>query len=456
MIAETLVENALVLTVNTDFDILDPGFVAVSDGTIAAIGPGRAGDAGVEARVRLDAGGGIVMPGLVNAHTHLPMVLFRGLADDMALEDWLGTFIFPAEQRHISPASVRAATRLACAEMLLSGTTTCCDGYFFEDEVAAAMDACGLRAVAGQGIIDFPAPGVPDPAGNVACGAVFLNRWRQPGSLVRPSLFCHAPYTCGAETIRAAKAAAERQGVLLQIHVAETHGEAGRIREAGGLSPVAYLDSLGVLDEGTLLVHCVWVDGRDVELIAASGAAVAHCPESNMKLASGVAPLPDFLAAGIPTGLGTDGCASNNNLDMFAEMDTAAKLHKVFREDPTAADAAAVFRMATSGGAGALGMGDRIGSLETGKAADLLVLDTRKPHLVPVYDPVSLVVYAAGAGDVRHVMVDGKLRVQDGRLVDMSPDEVMAAVAPLAAEIRRDLLASGEKSQPPGFEDGGP
>jgi len=440
LIAEMLIENAVVLTANANFDVLDPGFVAISDGIITAVGEGRAREAGMVGRLCMDAGGGIVMPGLVNAHTHLPMVLFRGLADDMALEAWLSRFIFPAEQRHVSPESVRAATRLACAEMLLSGTTTCCDGYFFEDEVAAVLADCGLRAVAGQGIIDFPAPGVTDPSGNVAHGAAFLDRWRQPGPLVRPSLFCHAPYTCSAETIVAAKAAADRQGALLQIHVAETRQEAGKIREAGDLSPVAYLDSLGVLDQRTLLIHCVWVDSRDVDIMATSGAAVVHCPESNMKLASGVAPLPDFLAAGIPAGLGTDGCASNNNLDMFAEMDTAAKLHKVFRADPTAADAAAVLAMATLGGAGALGMDGFIGSLEVGKAADLVVLDAGQPHLVPVYNPVSLVVYAAGAGDVRHVMVAGRLLVRDGRLTGMDLEEVMEAVAPYAAKIRRDLL----------------
>ena len=441
MIAETLIEDAVVITANADFDVLDPGFVAVSGGIVTAVGQGGAGEAGVTGRQCLDAGGGIVMPGLVNAHTHLPMVLFRGLADDMALEAWLSQFIFPAEQRHISPESVRAATRLACAEMLLSGTTTCCDGYFFEDEVAAVLADCGLRAVAGQGIIDFPAPGVPDPAGNVAHGGAFLDRWRPARSIVRPSLFCHAPTTCGSKTIVAAKAAADRQGALLQIHVAETRQEAGRIREAGGLSPVAYLDRLGVLDRRTLLVHCVWVDGRDVDLIAASGAAVVHCPESNMKLASGVAPLPDFLAAGIPVGLGTDGCASNNNLDMLAEMDTAAKLHKVFRADPTAADAAAVLSMATTGGARALGMGGLIGSLEVGKAADLVVLDTGQPHLVPVYNPVSLIVYAAGAGDVRHVMVAGRLLVKDRRLTGMDLGGVLEGLTPYAAEIRRDLLS---------------
>jgi len=442
MIAEILVENATVITANPDFDILETGFVAVCDGVITALERGTARDAGVDARVRLDAAGGIVMPGLVNAHTHLPMVLFRGLADDMPLATWLSEFIFPAEQRHLTAQSVRAATRLACAEMLLSGTTTCCDGYFFEDQVAAALSDCGMRAVAGQGIIDLPAPGVSDPARNVAHGAAFLDRWQSPGLNVRPSLFCHAPYTCASQTIQAAKATADRRGALLQIHVAETRGEAEQIREAGQMSPVAYLNSLGVLDQRSLLIHCVWVDDADVEIIAGSGAAVVHCPQSNMKLASGVSPLPNFLSAGIPTGLGTDGCASNNNLDLFAEMDTAAKLHKVYRADPTAAGAAAVFKMATIGGARALGMDHLTGSLEPGKSADLVVIDTQQPHLVPVYDPVSLVVYAAGGGDVRDVMVAGKLRVRNGRLTSLKLDEVLGEIAPYTEKIRKDLLSS--------------
>jgi len=446
LIAETLIENAAVVTVDPRTGVLENGFVAVSEGVITALGSGAAAAAGVAGRLRLDAEGGIVIPGLVNCHTHLPMVLFRGLADDMALQDWLSGFIFPAEQRHINRSSVRAATRLACAEMLLSGTTTCCDGYFFEDEVADVLADCGLRAVAGQGVIDFPAPGVPDARRNVAHGADFLDRGERAGGRVQPSLFCHAPYTCASRTIRAAKAAADRRGAWLQIHVAETRGEKAQVREAGGLSPVAYLDRLGVLDGRTLLVHCVWADERDVAIIAASGAAVAHCPQSNMKLASGVAPLPDFLSAGIPTGLGTDGCASNNDLDMFAEMDTAAKLHKVFRKDPTVADAAAILRMATLGGAEALGMAERVGSLTVGKAADLVVLHARRPHLVPVYDPVSLVVYSAGAGDVRHVMVGGELRVREGRLVDVDLEGVMAEAAPFADRIRRDLLSGGKEA----------
>ncbi len=452
MIAETLIENAVIITVDPRMGVLEGGFVAVSDGIIAALGSGSSAEAGVTARLRLDADGGIVMPGLVNGHTHLPMVLFRGLADDMALQEWLSGFIFPAEQRHITHASVRAATRLACAEMLLSGTTTCCDGYFFEDDVARVLSDGGLRAVAGQGVIDFPAPGVPDATRNVAHGAAFLDRRDRFGAMVAPSLFCHSPYTCSARTIRAAKAAADRRDTLLQIHVAETHGEGAQIREAGGLSPVAYLERLGVLDERTLLVHCVWADRHDVEIIAASGAAVVHCPQSNMKLASGVAPLPELLAAGIPTALGTDGCASNNDLDMFAEMDTAAKLHKAFRGDPTVTDAAAILRMATLGGAEALQIAERIGSLAVGKAADLVVLHARRPHLVPVYDPVSLVVYAAGAGDVRHVMVGGEFRVREGRLVGMDLEQVMAEVAPFADRVRLDLLFGGE--EPPAADRG--
>ncbi|HSM74818.1 MAG TPA: amidohydrolase [Desulfobacterales bacterium] len=436
MTYDTLIHNGIVLTVNPAFEIFCPGFVGIRSGRIAALGPEDPGVAPLRAETCIDARGGIIMPGLVNTHTHLPMTLFRGLADDLPLETWLNDHIFPAERRHINPATVGWGARLACAEMLLSGTTTCCDGYFLEDRVAAAVADSGMRAVLGQGVIDFAAPGVPDPRDNIAAARDFLARWRSQTPLITPAVFCHSPYTCSAETLRAAKALAAEHGALFQIHAAETRQECDASRARHGASPIAYLDRLGLLTPGTLLVHCVWADDRDIARIAAGGAAISHNPQSNMKLASGIAPVTDFLAAGITVGLGTDGCASNNDLDMLHEMDTAAKLHKVRSGDPTACPARTVVEMATIRGARAVGLGAVTGSLEIGKAADITVLAADAPHLVPVYHPASQVVYAARGDDVREVLVAGRRLVVEGRLQSLDAAEIRRQVTAIAREIR--------------------
>ncbi len=433
---DAVIANGLVVTVNPRGDVIEGGAVWVKDGRIARVGLPPGGERPAAAET-IDARGGIVLPGLVNAHTHLPMSLFRGLADDLPLERWLNDHIFPVEAAHLDPHTVRTGTLLSCAEMLLSGTTTCCDGYFFEDLVARAVEASGMRAVLAQGVIDFPAPGVPDPSRNVAAAAAFADRWRRRSPRVTPSIFCHTPCTCSEKTLRAAKAEADALGLTLQVHAAETRQERERIEAEKGCSPVAYLERIGVLDGNTLLAHAVWVDEEDIGILRRSGARVAHLPESNMKLAAGIAPVPEMIAAGIPVGLGTDGCASNNDLDLFAEMDTAAKVHKVRTMDPAVMDAGTVLRMATIEGARALGLGDRIGSIEVGKEADLVVVDTQAPHLTPLYRPESHLVYAARGADVRCVMVAGKLLVRDRRLLGLDLGEILRDARGIAARIAR-------------------
>ena len=376
------------------------------------------------------------MPGLINAHTHLPMTLFRGLADDMALDVWLNEHIFPAEARYLNPETVRWGTLLAVAEMLLAGTTCCCDGYFMEDTVAETLAETGLRAVVGQGVIDFPAPGVADPTDNLAVASRFIQDRLNASALITPSVFCHSPYTCNQNTLQQAKALAEKNGVLFQIHAAETRREFDQIQDTHGLTPVAYLDSLDLLDPGTLLVHCTWLGDRDIGIIARRGARVSHCPESNMKLAAGIAPVPALLAAGITVGLGSDGCASNNDLNLFHEMGTAARLHKAISGQPTVMDAATVVKMATINGAAALGMAHEIGSIETGKQADVIVVDAHRPHMTPVYHPQSHVVYTADAADVSHVVVSGSLLVADGRPTGLDIDAIIARVNKIAFKIR--------------------
>ena len=436
---DAVIHNGTLVTVDDRMRIIGNGWVGIHEGVIRAIESTAPDSPPPTAMLTINAVGGIVMPGLVNTHTHLPMTLFRGLADDLPLIEWLDDHIFPAEARFINPGTVGWGTLLACAEMLLSGTTCCCGGYFHEDAVARAVAETGLRAVLAQGVIDFPAPGVPDPGKNIDHARNYAQRWKGRSRLITPSIFCHAPYTCSDGTLKAAKAAADDLGLIFQVHVAETLFEREQSIKEKGLSPVAHLDRLGILDRRTLLAHCVWVDDADIATINRRGCAVAHCPESNMKLASGIAPVTGMRSAGVMVSLGTDGCASNNNLDLFGEMGTAAKLHKVATFDPTALNAASVLKMATIDGAHAIGLADHIGSLEIGKQADIVILDTRAANLTPMYHPESHIVYAAGSGDVRHVLVAGKLVVKERRLLTIDIEAVIDRVNSIAKDIRSSL-----------------
>ncbi len=433
---DIIVKDARILTMNPENPEIQGGFIAVRSGKIVALGSGDELPEAESGEI-IDGKNCVVMPGLVNVHTHLPMSLFRGLADDLPLMTWLNEHIFPAEAEFVGPESVRIGALLACAEMIMSGTTCCCDGYFHEAVVADALIESGMRGVLAQGVIDFPAPGVPDPRKNVDHAVDYVKAFAGRSPMITPSIFCHSPYTCSRETLKNAKAAADSHGVLFQVHASETEAENRQILAEQGCTPIQYLDRLGILDERTLIAHAVWVDEEDMEIIARSGARVSHNPESNMKLASGVAPVPDLLSAGIIVGLGTDGCASNNDLDLFSEMDTAAKLHKVHRLDPTVMDAETVLRMATVDGARALGLSDRIGTLETGKEADLIVIDLAKPHLAPLYRPVSHMVYAARGSDVRDVIAGGKILMRDRVLTTLDLSKILEDAAAMGRSISR-------------------
>ena len=436
---DAVIHNGTLVTVDRRGRVIENGWIGIQAGLIRAIEPSRPDTPPPEADLTIDAANGIVMPGMVNTHTHLPMSLFRGLADDLPLMAWLNDHIFPAEARFIGPDTVHWGTLLSCAELLLSGTTCCCGGYFHEDTVAGAVAETGMRAVLAQGVIDFPAPGVPDPAQNIAHARSYAQKWKDRSPLITPSIFCHAPYTCRDGTLKAAKAVADDRGLLFQVHVAETRFERDQSVKEKGLTPVAHLDRLGILDRRTLMAHCVWVEEADMDIIASRNAAVSHCPESNMKLASGIAPITGMLEAGITVSLGTDGCASNNNLDLLGEMNTAAKLHKVATGDPTALNATRVLKMATVDGARAIGLADRIGSLEIGKQADMVVLDARAPHLTPMYHPESHIVYAAGGADVRHVLVAGRQMVRDRQLLTIDIEAVIDRVNSIAEEIKNSF-----------------
>jgi 5-methylthioadenosine/S-adenosylhomocysteine deaminase len=412
---DLVIHNGTIVTVNAAFEIIPDGMVCVKAGKLERVEAMSAKMPLPAANEIINAGGGLMMPGLINTHTHLPMTLFRGLADDLPLDVWFNKHIFPAEGAHINPDNVRWGTLLACAEMLLCGTTTCCDGYFFEDQVAAAVQISGMRAVLAQGVIDFPAPGVPETRKNIQIPQTFTAKWHNPSSMITPSVFCHSAYTCSSETLKNAKAICVENGLLFQIHAAETQKECQQIQNEHQSTPIQYLDHLGILDENTLLIHCVWINDEDIEIIAARQASISHNPESNAKLASGIAPVPKLLQANIAVGLGTDGCASNNNLDLFHEMDMVAKLHKAQTFDPTTMDARTVV---------------------DGKQADLIVIDTQTPHLMPMYHPESHIVYTAKASDVRDVVVAGRILVRDRNVTSLDLEKIMLKVEKIAKKIK--------------------
>jgi 5-methylthioadenosine/S-adenosylhomocysteine deaminase len=430
--ADILICNGRVLTMDPRQDMIADGAVAIRGDRIAAVG--GSGTVGVlPARKRIDARGGIVMPGLINTHTHAAMTLFRGLADDVALTSWLNDYIFPAEAT-LDHREVYCGALLACAEMILSGTTTFCDMYLFEDAVARAAQAAGMRAVVGEVLFDFPSPHYGPLEQGFTYTEALIETYRND-PLITIAVEPHSPYLCAPPLLQRAFELAGRHGLPMVIHLAETEGEVHSLRQRFGRTPVEHLESLGVLGPNVLACHCVRLTETDIERLQRHGVKVSHNPESNMKLASGIAPVPELLAAGVCVGIGTDGAASNNNLDLFLEMDTAAKLHKVHRLDPTAVDAATVLRMATCEGARALGLQDRIGSLEAGKQADVIVLDTRRPHWTPLYHPASQLVYAARGSDVTTAIINGRVVLENGRILTFDVEKAMDDVNRIAGQI---------------------
>jgi 5-methylthioadenosine/S-adenosylhomocysteine deaminase len=426
-----------VVTCDAAMRTIRSGAVAITSDRLVAVGDSCELERRFRARRRVDLGGHLLMPGLVNTHTHAAMSCFRGLGDDLPLDRWLHEVVFPAERAVVSPEMVYWGTLLSCVEMLRSGVTTFCDGYFFEESAARAVRDSGLRGILGQGILDYPTPDHSDPATARRRAESFLQAFPMSEGRLRPSLFCHAPYTCGPDTLRWVKDLCRAEGILFQVHLSETEGEVRAIEEMYGRRPVFHLDALGVLDEGTLAAHAVWVSAEEIGLLAERKVKISHNAASNMKLAAGVAPLPGFLDAGIVVGLGTDGCASNNALDLFREMDKVAKLHKVARLDPLVCPAETVLRLATSGGAAALGWGDEIGSLEAGKKADVIALDVRQPHLVPLYEPISHLVYAAQGSDVRYAWVNGRLLLDEGVISSIDAAGAAAQVRRIVCQLAR-------------------
>lgn len=356
-----------------------------------------------------------VLPGLINTHTHAAMVYFRGMADDLPLKEWLEEHIWPAEGKWLSPEFVSDATELACLEMLKAGITTYNDMYFFEDASGEAAKRLGMRAVLGAGIVDFPTVAGKNSEEYLNNAERFIERW-QKDELITPCVAPHAVYTCQPETLNKAKKLANKHAVPIHIHISETKWEVKEVEKKYGKSPVEHLYNLGFLDEKIVAVHCIWIKEKEIDMLAKHKVGVSHCIESNLKLSSGIAPVPSMLKAGIKVTFGTDSAASNNDLNILSEMSSAAKVHKAVSNDPTILDTKTVLLMATRWGAEVLGLGKITGSLEKGKAADIIILNLDKPHLTPLYDIYSHIVYSAMSSDVETVFVNGRLVIYNGKL----------------------------------------
>jgi len=430
-----VVSNGIVITVDGNRRVIDRGSVAIDGRDIVAVDTVAAIAARFRGRETIDAAGAVVMPGLVNTHTHAPMVLFRGLADDLALMDWLQKYIFPAEAKTVSPAFVRAGTRLAALEMIESGTTTYADMYYFEEEIARVTKAAGLRGVLGETIIQFPVADARTPAESLALTEKFAKAFAGD-ELITPAVAPHAMYTNDAATLKACRALADRLDIPVIIHLSETKDEMKTADEQYRATPTAFLESIGFWGPRTLAAHAVHVTPADIDILARRHVGVAHNPESNMKLASGIAPVEAMRRAGLAVGLGTDGAASNNDLDMFEAMRQAAFLHKLVASDPRAIPAPVALEMATIAGARAMGMDTAIGSLEAGKRADLIVVSMASARQTPMYDPVSHIVYVTRGDDVRTTIVNGKVLMRDRRVLTLDRRQVLAEASLFADKVR--------------------
>jgi len=428
-----------VITEDAQHRVIENGAIAIRGERIVGVGTRAEIDRQFQAKQRLDRPDAILAPGLINTHTHAAMSLFRGIADDLKLQDWLEKFIFPAEAKNVTPDFVRWGTRLGCLEMLLGGTTTFTDMYYFEDVVAEVAKEAGMRGVLGETIIGFPVADNKTPAAALQFTEKYLQRFVND-PLIVPAVAPHALYTNSDETLKASRALADKYKVPLIIHLSETKKENDDAMAQRHMSPTKILDSLGVLAGRTVAAHGVWVDDDDMAILKSRGVGVAHCPSSNMKLASGVAPVVKMLSLDIAVGLGPDGPAgSNNDFNMFEEMDLAAKLAKVTTNDPRALPATAALEMATIRGARVLGMEKEIGSLEVGKRADMIVVRTDRAHATPMYDPISQMVYALKADDVRDVMVNGKPVVRDARILTLNAVQILQKAAEYRAKITASL-----------------
>jgi 5-methylthioadenosine/S-adenosylhomocysteine deaminase len=436
---DLIVSGGIVVTMDGGRAIFQDGSVAVRGDAIVAVGPRAEVEARYKGAQTIDAHGRLVLPGLINGHTHVPMTLFRGLHDDVTLNEWLYKYIFPAEAKNVNEEFVRWGTRLAAAEQIRAGVTTFADMYYFEDAIAEETKAAGVRGVLGETFIDFPAPDNKSEAQMLAYTEKFLKRW-QGDPLIQAASAPHSIYTCSGKTLHDSTALARKYHAPILIHVAEMKKERDDSEEQNGMSPVAYLDKIGVLGPDVIAAHCIFVDEADRKLLAERQVGCVHNPSSNMMLASGVSPVPEMRAAGVAVGLGTDGPAgSNNDLDLMEEMDLAAKLAKVTKMDPLAGNAKAVVEMATIDGARALHMERKIGSLEPGKKADLVLISLDEPNAVPMYDTYAQIAYSLKASDVETVVVGGRGVMRERKLLTIDEERVLEKAREYGKSVKASL-----------------
>jgi 5-methylthioadenosine/S-adenosylhomocysteine deaminase len=441
---DLLITGGTVVTMDAQRRVIEDGAVAVRGDSIVAVGARVEIESRFEAPRTIDARGALVMPGLINGHAHAAMSLFRGLADDLSLDDWLKKYIFPAEARNVTEEFVVWGTRLGVLEMLRGGITTYADMYYFEDAVARVTKEAGMRGVLGETIIDFPAPDNKTLAAAFTYTQDYLTHWKGD-PLIVAAVAPHSIYTCSEKTLQDAAALARRNGAPILIHIAEAPFELEQSRAKHGLTPVGYMERIGLLGPDVVGAHCIWVDEADIASLAHFGVGCVNNPSSNMKTASGVMPVLEMLAAGEAVGLATDGAASNNNQDMFEEMDLASKLQKISRRDPRALPAEQVVEMATIGGARALHLDKQIGSLEAGKQADLVLIDIGAPHATPMYNVYSHLVYALKASDVKTVVIAGKIVMDDRRMLTLDENAILAKAREFKKKIEASLAASPAK-----------
>jgi 5-methylthioadenosine/S-adenosylhomocysteine deaminase len=436
--ADVIIRGGWVVTMDGSSRVIENGAVVVRRERIVEVGPLAEVAAKYTAARTIDARGRIVMPGLINTHTHVPMVMFRGIADDLVLMDWLQKYIFPAEAKNVDEQFVRWGTRLGCLEMIRGGTTTYVDMYYFEDAIADETARAGMRAVLGETLIDFPAPDNKTWDAGMAYVEKFVSKWKSH-PLITPAIAPHAPYTVSTDHLKQTHEFSARHKAPLIIHVAEDYAEVKTIQERYNSSSVAYLDRIGLLDERVIAAHVVWPTEEDIKTLAGRRVGVGHCPQSNMKLAAGVSPVPQMLRAGVAVGLGTDGAASNNDLSLWEEIDTAAKLHKLISKDPTTLKAQEAIEMATIRGARAIHLDRDIGSLEAGKLADLIIIGTTEPHQTPLYNVYSHLAYATKASDVETVMINGRVVMDNRRVQTVDETAVRAKANEYRDRIRKSI-----------------
>ena len=436
--SDLIVAGGTVVTMDGARTIYDDGAVVVRGDTIVAVGPRTEIEAKYQAPQTIDARGELVLPGFINGHTHVPMTLFRGIHDDVTLNDWLYKYIFPAEAKNVNEEFVRWGTRLAAAEQIRSGVTTFADMYYFEDAVAEETAAAGMRGVLGETFIDFPAPDNKSESEMLAYTEKFLKKW-QGDPLIHAAAAPHSIYTCSQKTLQDSSALARKYNAPMLIHVAEMKKEWDDSEKQNGRSPVQYLNKIGILGPDIVAAHCIFVDETDRKILAQAQVGCVHNPSSNMMLASGVSPVPELRAAGVAVGLGTDGPAgSNNDLDLMEEMDLAAKLAKITRMNPLALNAKAVVEMATIDGAKALHLEKEIGSLEKGRKADLILISLDEPNAVPMYDIYAQLAYALKASDVETVLIGGRVVMRDRKLLTVDGEAAIAK----AREYKKKVAAS--------------